>query len=107
MLSIHSDGSLTTHTNAKRPNLSDAALFKLLAQAEPTDDDENTDIAPEIRNEENISRIEEERDDLLQKGNKGLYRFYLKSVGWARYLAFVALTVVMVFAERLPRKFYQ
>ena len=102
---IRSDGSVSIHQNSDRPALNDGALFKYLAQADPGD---KKDPQPEALIDrstivESSSALEEEKDALRVRRDKGLYRFYLRSVGWVRTVTFLVLMALMVFGERLPR----
>lgn len=85
--------------------MSDAALFKLLAQADLPEEDNAAKSRSGRRSVESTAAaiVDEEKDALRQGGSKGLYRFYLQSVGWTKILIFMVLTLLMVFSERLPR----
>ncbi len=83
--------------------MTDAALFKLLAQEDAADEDTDNVPQPETRNDENGTNIDEEKEALRQSGSKGLYKFYLQSVGWVRVLICVVLTGLAVFTESFIR----
>lgn len=106
MISIHEDGKVVAQTNSNRPDLSDAALFRLLTQVDEDEDKSAAVRQPELLKtlaDESRSEANEEKEALRQNVGKGLYRFYLDSVGWVRVLPSVVFTGLAIFTENLLR----